>query len=186
MEVSPLRVRPDAEYPRFEVEHTGPGIPASCRSQIFEKFWCGPGSGMKSVGLGLSIARNMISAHGEKPGSRVRLVAAAPSGSHCLAPSLSDKSNARELVSRALPTSELAQRGHRGLSLGLSQRRPPPRDSRAFPSRHSTQAVARPPRTGSPTKPSNFNRLASRCRQGLTARPLQKETNARSLLRRSH
>jgi len=63
-----LSVRPDAEYLRFEVEDNGPGIPASCRSRIFEKFWRGPGSGMKSMGLGLSIARNMIRAHGGEIG----------------------------------------------------------------------------------------------------------------------
>jgi two-component system, NtrC family, sensor histidine kinase KinB len=59
-----LRARPDAEYVRFEVEDTGPGVPVACRDQIFEKFWRGPGSGMHSIGLGLSIARNMITVHG--------------------------------------------------------------------------------------------------------------------------
>ncbi|HME73182.1 MAG TPA: ATP-binding protein [Myxococcota bacterium] len=63
-----LRARPDAEYLRFEVEDTGPGIPRACRDRIFEKFWRGPGSDMNNTGLGLSIARNMISVHGGEIG----------------------------------------------------------------------------------------------------------------------
>jgi len=63
-----LRARPDAEYLRFEVEDTGTGIPMACRDRIFEKFWRGPGSGVNSTGLGLSIARNMVSMHGGEIG----------------------------------------------------------------------------------------------------------------------
>jgi len=63
-----LRARPDAEYLRFEVEDTGSGIPVTCRDRIFEKFWRGPGSGIHSIGLGLSIARNMIGLHGGEIG----------------------------------------------------------------------------------------------------------------------
>jgi two-component system, NtrC family, sensor histidine kinase KinB len=63
-----LRARPDGEYLRFEMEDTGPGIPLACRDRIFEKFWRGPGSNMNSTGLGLSIARNMVSVHGGEIG----------------------------------------------------------------------------------------------------------------------
>jgi NtrC-family two-component system sensor histidine kinase KinB len=63
-----LRARPDAEYLRFEVEDTGPGIPVAYRDRIFEKFWRGPGSSVNSIGLGLSIARNMINMHGGEIG----------------------------------------------------------------------------------------------------------------------
>ena len=63
-----LRARPDAEYLRFEVEDTGPGIPWACRDRIFEKFWRGPGSDINNTGLGLSIARNMVSMHGGEIG----------------------------------------------------------------------------------------------------------------------
>ncbi len=63
-----LRARPEAEYLRFEVEDTGPGIPVAYRDRIFDKFSRGPGSGINSIGLGLSIARNMVNVHGGEIG----------------------------------------------------------------------------------------------------------------------
>jgi NtrC-family two-component system sensor histidine kinase KinB len=49
----------------FGVKDTGPGIPAEFRSQIFQKFFRVPApSGPAGAGLGLSIAKNIIEAHG--------------------------------------------------------------------------------------------------------------------------
>jgi signal transduction histidine kinase len=63
-----LRARSNAESLRFEVEDTGPGIPVAYRDRIFEKFWRGPGSSINNTGLGLSIARTMVSVNGGEMG----------------------------------------------------------------------------------------------------------------------
>jgi len=49
---------------RFEVVDSGPGIPESERSRIFEKFYRGPGSSGGGAGIGLSIASDVVRAHG--------------------------------------------------------------------------------------------------------------------------
>jgi two-component system, NtrC family, sensor histidine kinase KinB len=49
----------------FSVTDSGPGIPSEFRSRIFEKFFRVPVvSGPSGAGLGLSIAKNIIEAHG--------------------------------------------------------------------------------------------------------------------------
>lgn len=49
----------------FTVTDTGPGIPVEFRSRIFEKFFRVPtSSGPSGAGLGLSITKNIIEAHG--------------------------------------------------------------------------------------------------------------------------
>jgi two-component system, NtrC family, sensor histidine kinase KinB len=49
----------------FSVTDTGPGIPDEFRSRIFEKFFRVPVSaGPSGAGLGLSIAQNIVEAHG--------------------------------------------------------------------------------------------------------------------------
>jgi signal transduction histidine kinase len=49
----------------FSVRDTGPGIPTEFRPRIFEKFFRVPSSsGPSGAGLGLSIAKNIIEAHG--------------------------------------------------------------------------------------------------------------------------
>ena len=53
---------------RFEVSDTGEGIPAEYQDQIFQKFFRIPGAGGRGSGLGLSIARNIVEAHGGKIG----------------------------------------------------------------------------------------------------------------------
>lgn len=48
----------------FEVEDTGEGIPADYRERIFERFVQVPGATQGGAGLGLSISRAIVRAHG--------------------------------------------------------------------------------------------------------------------------
>jgi signal transduction histidine kinase/CheY-like chemotaxis protein len=55
-----LRDRGDGQW-RFEVEDTGPGIPAGVRDRLFEPFQQGHGAaGKGGTGLGLAIARRQV------------------------------------------------------------------------------------------------------------------------------
>ena len=50
---------------RFQVSDTGPGIPEEFRGRLFEKFFRVPrSSGPGGAGLGLSITREIVEAHG--------------------------------------------------------------------------------------------------------------------------
>src|SRR5262249_21627444 len=49
---------------RFEVTDTGEGIPAEYQKRVFEKFFRVPSSTSGGAGLGLSIAREIVEAHG--------------------------------------------------------------------------------------------------------------------------
>ena len=49
---------------RFEVEDTGPGIPAEHLPRIFDRFYQVRSSGRAGAGLGLAIARGILEAHG--------------------------------------------------------------------------------------------------------------------------
>jgi signal transduction histidine kinase len=49
---------------RFEVSDSGPGIAEAERARVFEKFYRAPGSAGGGAGLGLSIARDVVRAHG--------------------------------------------------------------------------------------------------------------------------
>ncbi|HVR85303.1 MAG TPA: HAMP domain-containing sensor histidine kinase, partial [Planctomycetota bacterium] len=53
---------------RFEVKDTGEGIPSEFRERIFEKFFQVPGATTGGSGLGLTIAREIVLAHGGKIG----------------------------------------------------------------------------------------------------------------------
>jgi len=53
---------------RFTVSDTGPGIAGEYRERIFEKFFQVPGTGAKGTGLGLYIAKEIVSAHGGEIG----------------------------------------------------------------------------------------------------------------------
>lgn len=53
---------------RFEVQDTGPGIPLEYQHQIFQKFFRIPGSSAGAAGLGLSIAKEIVEAHGGEIG----------------------------------------------------------------------------------------------------------------------
>ncbi len=46
------------------VADTGPGIPKEHLSKIFDRFWRTPGTKQKGSGLGLSIAKGIVEAHG--------------------------------------------------------------------------------------------------------------------------
>jgi signal transduction histidine kinase len=51
-------------YLRFGVRDQGPGIPEESVPRIFEKFYRVPGQTKKGAGLGLTIAREIVVAHG--------------------------------------------------------------------------------------------------------------------------
>lgn len=53
---------------RFEVADTGPGIPEPYRATVFDKFVRVPGAVSGGAGLGLSICREIVEAHGGKIG----------------------------------------------------------------------------------------------------------------------
>jgi signal transduction histidine kinase len=53
---------------RFEVADTGEGIPHEYLHQVFEKFYRVPGASSGSAGLGLSIAKEIVEAHGGEIG----------------------------------------------------------------------------------------------------------------------
>jgi signal transduction histidine kinase len=46
------------------VTDTGPGIPAEYLPKLFDWFWQAPGTKEKGSGLGLSIAKGVVQAHG--------------------------------------------------------------------------------------------------------------------------
>jgi signal transduction histidine kinase len=49
---------------RFAVRDTGPGIPAKQLPLLFERYWKGRSSSLEGSGLGLSIAKGIVDAHG--------------------------------------------------------------------------------------------------------------------------
>lgn len=53
---------------RFEVTDRGPGVPRDQRARIFEKFVRLPGAPAGGAGIGLSIARDLVLAHGGQIG----------------------------------------------------------------------------------------------------------------------
>jgi two-component system, NtrC family, sensor histidine kinase KinB len=59
-----VRVQPNNGLIRFEVADTGEGIPHEHQRHIFERYYRVPGSNSKGAGLGLSIAKEMVEAHG--------------------------------------------------------------------------------------------------------------------------
>ncbi len=68
-----VRAQPDgAGMVRFEVIDTGEGIPAEHRERVFDRFYRVPGSRGGSAGLGLSIAREIVLAHGGAIGVQSR------------------------------------------------------------------------------------------------------------------
>src|SRR5439155_23759525 len=53
---------------RFEVADEGPGIAREHQARVFEKFYRVPGTSGAGAGLGLSIAREIVTAHGGEIG----------------------------------------------------------------------------------------------------------------------
>jgi two-component system, NtrC family, sensor histidine kinase KinB len=56
--------REDAKNVRFSIEDEGVGVPRELRRRIFDKFFRASESGDEGAGLGLSIAREIVLAHG--------------------------------------------------------------------------------------------------------------------------
>jgi signal transduction histidine kinase len=62
---------------RIEVRDDGPGIAAEYQPRLFEKFYRVPGSAPGGAGLGLSIVRDVVEAHGGRVGVESTLGAGA-------------------------------------------------------------------------------------------------------------
>ena len=58
-----VRTRREGAEAIFEVEDTGPGIPAAERSRAFDRFYRGRGTAEPGAGLGLSIVRRIAERH---------------------------------------------------------------------------------------------------------------------------
>ncbi len=58
--------RVEGEQVRFHVRDTGPGIPAESLAHIFDRFWQANRTDRRGAGLGLSIAKGIVEAHGGK------------------------------------------------------------------------------------------------------------------------
>jgi signal transduction histidine kinase len=59
-----LGARRDGTNILFEVSDTGPGIPPEQLSHLFEQFWQARKNDKRGVGLGLTIAKGIVEAHG--------------------------------------------------------------------------------------------------------------------------
>jgi signal transduction histidine kinase len=59
-----LSCRVDGPYACLSLANSGPGIPAAMREQVFDRFVRLSGSGVPGSGLGLSIVKNIVAAHG--------------------------------------------------------------------------------------------------------------------------
>lgn len=59
-----LTVKEQRDEARFAVADTGPGISGDKLPHVFERFWSDLTPGVKSTGLGLFIAKEIVSAHG--------------------------------------------------------------------------------------------------------------------------
>ncbi|HYO56787.1 ATP-binding protein [Archangium sp.] len=58
--------RVEGELVRFHVRDTGPGIPPESLAHIFDRFWQANRTDRRGAGLGLSIAKGIVEAHGGK------------------------------------------------------------------------------------------------------------------------
>jgi signal transduction histidine kinase len=67
-----LRARPQGDRMRFEVSDAGEGIAPEYHARVFDKFFRVPDSRTSGVGLGLSICREVIEAHGGEIGVQSR------------------------------------------------------------------------------------------------------------------
>lgn len=68
-----VRASSDADEVTFSVEDTGEGIPSEYLSRIFDRFVQVPGATQGGAGLGLSIAQNIVKAHGGRMAVESRL-----------------------------------------------------------------------------------------------------------------
>ncbi|MGE0681833.1 MAG: ATP-binding protein [Candidatus Binatia bacterium] len=63
-----VRALSEKDSIRFEVTDTGRGVPQEYQQQIFDKFFRAPGEPTGGAGLGLSIAKEIVQAHGGEIG----------------------------------------------------------------------------------------------------------------------
>lgn len=63
-----IAAEPEGEAVRFSVTDEGPGVPAAYASRVFDRFFRVPGDTASGAGLGLSIAREVVEAHGGRIG----------------------------------------------------------------------------------------------------------------------
>jgi signal transduction histidine kinase len=64
-----LTMEPNGVHAIIGIEDQGPGVPPAERERIFEKFYRAPGADRRSrkgLGLGLTIVRDLVAAHGGK------------------------------------------------------------------------------------------------------------------------
>src|SRR5690606_20088652 len=59
-----MRVAPDTRGVRLSVQDSGPGVPASDLPHIFDRFWHTSRTRRGGAGLGLSIVKGIVEAHG--------------------------------------------------------------------------------------------------------------------------
>ena len=71
--------RDEVGRPFVEVEDNGPGIPATERERIFERFYRAEGSAGQGTGLGLAIVKEVAERHA----ARISVHAATPAGGTC-------------------------------------------------------------------------------------------------------
>ncbi|HEX7560509.1 MAG TPA: sensor histidine kinase, partial [Usitatibacter sp.] len=60
------RARREGDDAVFEVEDSGPGIPAAERERVFARFYRGESAAEGGSGLGLAIVRRIVERHGGK------------------------------------------------------------------------------------------------------------------------
>jgi len=65
-----LRVRQRRGRVIFEVEDTGPGIPASLGTRIFEPYFRGPNTSAPGIGLGLATVKRLWRRTADRSGVR--------------------------------------------------------------------------------------------------------------------
>ena len=90
-----VRARLDAGEVRLEVDDAGPGIPATWRERVFEPFTRVEGRTVAGAGIGLSVVRELVVAHGGRAwiedsargGARVVVALPAAATPHRPAPS---------------------------------------------------------------------------------------------------
>jgi signal transduction histidine kinase len=67
-----LHVRPEADAVRFAVTDTGAGIAPDQMQRIFGRFWQANATDRRGLGLGLTIAKSIVEAHGGRIGAESR------------------------------------------------------------------------------------------------------------------
>jgi signal transduction histidine kinase len=68
-----LRAQAMGEKVRLSVADTGPGIPPEKLARLFDRFWQADARDRRGIGLGLSIAKHIVEAHGERIGVESRV-----------------------------------------------------------------------------------------------------------------